>query len=845
MAFQDILWDMKISEIRDNLFSLTDLKGLLNENTFDEHRGANSLSWEGFFSEDPERLNLGFMDALGLGRGGVQVGPNLLAGYFGDEIIAQKCQNMPKFKDEYKAGRAKMREKLLGTRKKSLDLNQPIVALETFFRERFQKEAAVPEDAYTIFNIASDARANSEIGSINIPFNPNNVNPGDSFSLFLMFFYDLQSRLGTNVQKNVGAALEQIKNYDQTNGTNFFDVINSLVGNYTQTKRLSEESYVGVIEETLLTPLNLKYSSMADRTMVFTILNAYFGKPGLPELYNTLGALKNNGLEGELNARNLNKSKNMVGGLVLGALIIIDYSLGGFFDDAVEIVAENFSSPQLMPFRVSSFRSVYEKKFGLAGDYMKNLLDCFNLPEEKMFDFLTYSADMNTINNGIARWFAVYGEDGIRKLASLGLGSYSPQTEDNKNVSSIEKIAGVADSIQSLFGNSFSKYNISKRIDISVADLLGNAKDGLAKMASFKKDIPEPQKRLIAISESLGERDVKFWEVLSADNAIQDKTQRNIFEFLRHNSDGDVIWDYEYNRPGKSDKVDEGLGQKSIDIMGTKNINGKNVVICFEYQGQQHYRPLNVRKTDYDNEFFTSLRDEILKLCGFVVVGKNGTRFVKRATVGSLTEQEKRAAIITAYGSKLTELSDLAAAQQKAGATNSSILFREPGADPDAKKRETVKEAFAFKKLNRRDISTQEALQYFAEIVEKGIDDKSVFGNPEIGGLIPYIGSPYRYLEEIKTAQDMTNDQMKSEVVKERGWIMSYVIPADCSEDEVKYTEMMASKPEAVFTWNNEGKDRLISFLFENGFRGEIVSESRNSLFGNIVTEILRENSFE
>ena len=835
---------MKISEIRNSLFGLTDLKGLITESLFYESGGEGALDWEGFFAEDPERLNTGFMELLGLGRGGVQIGPNQLANYFGEDVIAQKCQNMKSFKEAFKNARTKNRTKLFGAKTMVKDINEPVNLLKNYFRSKFQSERATPDDVVTIYNIALEARSNSEVASINIPFNPNNVNPSDSFSLFLMLFYDLQMGSGKKVRKNINVTLEALKNYDQLNGTSFFNAVSSLVGNYAQSKKLSVEGYATVIEETLLAPLNLRYSNMVDQGIASTILNTYFNNPGLPELYNTLSELKNNGLEGELNAKNLNKSKNMVGGLILGSLIIIDYSFGGYFDDAIEIVTNNFSGQQLVPFRVSSFRSVYERKFGLAGEYMKNLLDCFGLSQEKMFDFLTYSADINTINNGIVRWFAIYGEDGIKKLASVGLGSYTPQSEDNTPTSSIEKIAGVADSIQNLFGNSFSKYNISKRVSISVADLLGNATDGLAKMASFKKDIPVPQKRLVAISESLGERDVKFWEVLSADNAIQDKTQRDIFEFLRHNSDGDVIWDYEYNRPGKSDKVDEGLGQKSIDIMGTKNVNGKDVVICFEYQGQQHYRPLNVRKTDYDNEFFTNLRDEILKLCGFVVVGKNGTRFVKRATVGSLTEQEKRAAIIAAYSAKLTELSDLAAAQQKAGA-NSNILFKEPKADPDTRKRGVVKEVFAFKKLNRRDVSTQEALDYFAEIVERGIDDKSVFGNPEIGGLIPYIGSPYRYLEEIKVAQDMTNDQMKSEVIKDRGWIMSYVIPADCTEDEVKYTEMMASNPEAVFTWNSEGKDRLISFLFENDFRGQIVSENRSSLFGDIVREFLRENSFE
>ena len=837
---------MKISEIRNTLFSLADLKGLLNENTFDEHRGANSLSWETFFSEDPERLNLGFMEALGLGKGGVQVGPNILAAYFGDEIIAQKCQNMAKFKGEYKSARSINRAKFFGTTKKVEDLNQPFTILENFFRNEWQKKIAEPDDVFAIYNIAAAARSNEETATINIPFNPNSINPRDSFSLFLMFFYDLQPKQGTGtfVLKNINAALEVIKNYDQINGTNFFEKISGLVGKFTQTKKLSYEGYAGIIESILLAPLNLRYTTIVDQGVVTTLLNAYFVNPGLPELYKVLSEIKSSGFEGELNAKSLNKSKNMVGGLILGTLIIIDYSLSGYFDDAVKIVTDNFNGPQLIPFRTSGFRSVYERNFSFSGDYMKNLFDCFGLSPEKMFDFLTYSADMNTINNGIIKWFEIYGEDGIRKLSSLGLGSYSPQSEENENVSSIEKIAGVADSIQNLFGNSFAKYKISKRVNINIADLLGDATAGLAKMATFKKDVPEPQQRLVAISESFGERNVKFWEILNADNAIQDKTQRDIFEFLRHNSDGDVIWDYEYNRPGKSDNVDKDLGQKSIDIMGSKNVNGKNVVICFECQGQQHYRPLNVRKTDYDNEFFSSLRDEILKLCGFVVVGKNGTRFVKRSTDSSLTEQEKRAAIIAAYSAKLTELSDLAAAQQKAGANN-SVLFKEPTADVDARKRETIKEIFSFKKLNRRDISTQEALKYFAEIVERGIDDKTNFSNPEVGGVIPYIGSPYRYLEEIKTAQDMSNDQMKSDIIKKRGWIMSYVIPADCTEDEVKYTEMMASNPENVFTWNNKGKDRLISFLYENNFRGQIVSENRNSLFGNIVTEILQENSFE
>jgi hypothetical protein len=251
-----------------------------------------------------------------------------------------------------------------------------------------------------------------------------------------------------------------------------------------------------------------------------------------------------------------------------------------------------------------------------------------------------------------------------------------------------------------------------------------------------------------------------------------------------------------------------------------------------------------VRECDYENEFFTGVRDAILKECGYVVVGKNGTRFVKRSVVGKLSTEEKKRIILKVFSEKLTELGDLLKAQQsirKGGSNNSTYLLKEPVKDPDAKKRTKINEAIHFERLNRRNVTVKEAADYFADIVSKGILGEGIFKNPEVGGMIPYIGSPFRYLEEIKTAEDMTNDQMKSEVIRSRGWIMSYVIPAGCSEGEVEYTKQMSTN-NSVFTWDNKGKEELLKFLTNYKFRTQMIPENRTSLFQSIVKDVLIEN---
>ena len=138
MASSALLSDMKISEIRNNLFGLSDLKGLISENSVGEHRGG--YDWQGYFAANPERLNQSFIQAMGLTSAPKepitldQIGDSEIRKHFGDEVAAKILSDPINFvKDKgvgnsYKSQRNKHRV-LFGTKQNSTAL------LKTFFEE--------------------------------------------------------------------------------------------------------------------------------------------------------------------------------------------------------------------------------------------------------------------------------------------------------------------------------------------------------------------------------------------------------------------------------------------------------------------------------------------------------------------------------------------------------------------------------------------------------------------------------------------------------------------------------------------------------------------------------------
>lgn len=847
---------MKINEIKDRMFSLSDLKGLIKEN-IKEAKTAWSLDWGGYFTKHKESFNEIFPVAW----------PKILE-YFGEKKILDSFlfgskagllwKDKPGLginsKDIYNFMRGNF--KAAKSNKNNQFLIQPSTddengenQLKIFFNQKFGKTTVNVNDIQQIYRIAKEARLSEEFGNVKILFGPEEFDLKNPYTVFLFFFFDLQDRRGHSafVNEIINNCLKKVEEYDSINNTNFLQAFQSLVGNYKKEKSLYSLGFDKIIDDALLKNLNLTFLNSLNEGTVSLIFNMYFTKPGLPDIRNTIASINQNNLSSlAFDPKTLKKYDGSVGGFLLTAMSVIYTCLTGDFNGGIALALEMLGNKMFSGVRAASFQYIYQAKFNLNASFIEDVMNLFETDQVGLFDIANNEINMVKLNAGLVRWHKKYDIQGFNDLSRIKQTDFSisdSEEETTENVLFIEAISSASELLLNFMSQKFTKYEISKKTEIDIEDLLGTATDGLKKMAMFKKNIPVPQQRLTEISKGFGERDVMLWEVLNADNNISDKTQMDIFIFLRQNSDGDVVWEYEYNRPGRRQGTDEGLGDKSIDIMGTKG----NTKICFEYQGQQHFKPFNVREYDYENEFFTGIRDAILKECGYVVVGKNGTRFVKRSTVGKLSTEEKKRIILKVFSEKITELGGLLKAQQairKGGLKNSTYLFKEPVKDPDAKKRTKINEVIHFEKLNRRDVTVEEAVDYFTDIVSKGILGEGIFKNPEVGGMIPYIGSPFRYLEEIKTAEDMTNDQMKSDVIRSRGWIMSYVIPAGCSEGEIEYTKQMSTN-NSVFIWNNKGKEDLLKFLTNYKFRTQMIPENRTSLFQSIVKDVLIENYSE
>ena len=128
--------------------------------------------------------------------------------------------------------------------------------------------------------------------------------------------------------------------------------------------------------------------------------------------------------------------------------------------------------------------------------------------------------------------------------------------------------------------------------------------------------------------------------------------------------------------------------------------------------------------------------------------------------------------------------------------------------------------------------------------MQQSPENSEIFDNPPLEGVIPYIGSPQRFLDEVKAAQDMSRDVVKRQIIRGRerlGWVMSYIIPDKATADEKKYTEELAGNSNNVFTWNKPGQSKLLGFLGSRNLlrTGRTEMNEKKTLFEEIVKELL------
>lgn len=545
------------------------------------------------------------------------------------------------------------------------------------------------------------------------------------------------------------------------------------------------------------------------------------------------------------------------------------------------ISVPEFSGDELAYARSMAYRQEYEKLMSISftPEEVNSMASVFGYEPGRMFDPLSKITD-GQIMAGLQRCCSDGNSDGLNRFLKPSLLSKAGQE------SPAERIFSTVRSFKNVLSIDFGRVlgasgrNVLGGREVMTPEkmslLLGPAQIGLEKLEEdaasrgyFGPKIPQAINGLRELyngeikkyssagpegqSVETGEQpsgELRLWQLLTKESDT--KTQDEIFNFLLSMSDAGTVWNQEYNRFEKQDieKEEGGLGGKSIDIMGKKQEpGGGERVLCFEYQGEQHYHPVNVRPSDYQYSLFSAMREDILRKCGFSA-DETGDRkyyyghesidelFVKSVIIDTFKEYAK------ALESALRERGDL----------GDKVISR---------KFNLVSEGSSVKSVNVKALSTftiKEAIDYFSEVASKNPHNDSVFENPPLKGVVPYLCSPCRFFDEVQTALDIERDRVKRAVIKRRteraGWSMAYVTPkvvdtnsSPFTTDDYEYTLRLAGGTAAVFQWTQDGKVEMTKYLEKMGFRTPELNteeselqENVSSLFQEIVGEIINEN---
>jgi hypothetical protein len=323
--------------------------------------------------------------------------------------------------------------------------------------------------------------------------------------------------------------------------------------------------------------------------------------------------------------------------------------------------------------------------------------------------------------------------------------------------------------------------------------------------------------------------------LLAKDYFGGDKTQRAIYHFLRANTNPEIKWIYEYNRKTQEDKE---LNPKSIDILceyGSKKA-------AFEYQGEQHFRPQGVTpKDEIENakespnvKFFNSLKNEIFK------------EYLKQHESGKWEIEEIYNPIfLEAYENSFKDLVGLPFMDvYKGEMSRSGYLTSLPAY------RNLVSESARDRQRDMTDIIRYTfcllcrwyGLKLPVKFQNTTVSE-NVFKRPKLKTDAVYLGSPWRFKQELHVYFGKISDKEKADLIKKRGWAAAYILPPEgrVSGADITYTKTLANPNNAVFTWTDGDKQNILNFAEDIGIPVIKREEERpTDLFEQIVKEILR-----
>ena len=871
---------MDIRKFNSKIFGLSDLKGLISESVYDEARGADSFDWSGYFNANPDRVNMSFLKAMGLDKapkepiGLDQIGDSEMRKHFGDEKIAQILSDPRNFmKDQGMSNTYKRQVKRYRGVSKAQTENPPMTVLKTLFAEcggnnirpngnELSKEyfdavrdvtiAAVEkarEQGFIDFD-DRDVDANGNVTRVEVG------NVYDPFSLFLFFYYVVyyaaRRRLGDVVYAKKREYSDNILNkYPE-----YFDIIDREIrmmnGGTIRNTAEGPNRFEG-IRDIIDWKYLSKYNMDFDTDLTPEAMSAIYENGNLSA---NLRALSDT-IQENILVNDAKKGLGKVGGLVVGMLYLLRMSKDAKPQDVRKYCEKALLGDNLATFRGLVMRTRHGMLFGnVTNESIMVIARAFN----------GHNFDVNTVFDPLARVTLDEVHDAVRTLmtsqrfniedpasfrgpfkyfASFGL----PRYDSDSDLCPAERVATYGRNMYDLMEDSVvNKYGGSRVLNPETVFMPAGA--GLELLAG--RNPMGSSKRTQVLENVYGTEKVaeqwSFGDLVSYDYFGKDKTQREIFYFLRANSSPDVVWDYEYNR-GKGNKVDSELGNKSIDIM-CRYGNNLRKIACFEYQGEQHFRPRGVTPLDEDANIpalalFNQIKNKILNGCIEATRGAMGAtkwedKSVYDNVIRSVYEETFNNLITKNLGGTYNGFDDMYQVAMKDGTLRNVLRPRvnEAVTDRYVGDEELIVYMFCL-------LCMWNGRQLPAAYRELRIGKDVYSQKTKLNSDIIFLASPERFVQELHVYYSKISDSEKSMLIKSRNWPIAYILPPGNSvtNEDVEETSRLANPEGSVFRWNKEGESKILGFAESIGipivYGEEEEDAETTTLFEQIIRELL------
>lgn len=874
---------MKISEIRNNLFGLEDLKGLIKENAFNE--GKDGFNWINFFKDDPERLKLTYSTFQKLFP---EIAENDRYNPFRVGVPSKQSFNKRKAAamasfNTSKIGADALFEYFNNNNGQSITPSVLLTNNINGIRNYFQNISELALGA--IHYIKNE---NIDIGNL-VKQNTYKIGiVNDPFSMFLYFIFccciTKQGVFGVNELKN--SIPNQFKEYVKNEEDRLKSLLNGkeydLVSNgeLDGPEKIKNTDY---LQQFVFNNIGLNYGDLLTSANLQILENAYFGTEDkvnrfLQEI--NCGQFKTS----DIKERHI----GTVGGLLTTAAYILSFDISKNIEELTNTIRPFIAAtPSIRPiyqmvyfvkykrdFAGTSFNNIFQNwsnrlvtEFNMASYGVSSFYELFDLFSEVNTATITQvvknilALNQNESEKMLSETkfrFDSGNESTIKKIltefSSLGLAKHSTFY----SLTPFERLIDMMGSANKLLNKNISgkRYGGDEYLVISnmfrpLSEIYKEDTDSDQKIRSYKKN-----------AEKVYGEDLILGQLVSYVEDSHDRTQNEIYSFLLANLPNGYNNTWEYNR---TKKIDKALGDQSIDILYTtyngdlenpnwfdlaKEQNDK--VLSIEYQGEGHCRPSFIKPSDEsvnENdgviywwtkiklEFLKKFKDELTRYQEKLLRRKD---LVSDKLVSTNLKEVYESIFEMLVGKPFLEVYDifnpfkitLDEFKRKTHLNEIADVLPDEYIKATSPEHEVVQTIYAlllqyngihYTKNTGIPNGFKFVKTYDEAMKQQTISLLKMYPKKELGYEISFLGSPNRFYEEINAQIRKITDERKSSVIKKRGWAGLYILPSfknnTVSNEDVEFTQQLANPSSFVFQWDETEKNNILASIM--GYLGE------------------------